>query len=91
MFLEIIVARGWGMITCGNHLGVFVSNPENILNTPGGWVFVSNENLTLETLQMALDAAKEGRKSWTGKTAQPTVNVKKTNRVKKKRTLTKAV
>jgi len=83
-YLEMIVKRGYGMITCGNHLGVFVSSVVNINKTPLGWVFIDSENLTMEKLEMAVEYLKKGRAGWPEKVAndQP-IKIKNKNKKKK--------
>ncbi len=62
MFYQIIINRGGGIITLGEHLGVFVS--DNCVNTPPGWLFVDVKNLTPEKLSKFVDEVRMGRKSW---------------------------
>ena len=64
---ELVLKRGFGMINCGDHLGVFVSPRENIDGTPLGWIFIPTEDLTAEILDAALEAAKEGMRAWPSK------------------------
>ncbi len=59
-----ILSRGGGMITTGNHLGVFVSREENLVACPLGWVFVNVETTTLDQLCEAIEVASQGRKMW---------------------------
>lgn len=59
---ECIVARGGGMIACGNHLGVFVGERDTAC--PAGWVFVDVKAGTPEVFSDALDCANAGREEW---------------------------
>jgi hypothetical protein len=59
-----IMSCGGGLITTGNHLGVFVSRQENLDRCPPGWVFVDVETTTLDQLCEAIEVASRGRKLW---------------------------
>ena len=77
---EMILERGFGIINCGEHLGVFVSPRENISNTPPGWVFLATEDLDEKTLEMALEKAYSGRKNWPLGESIPLSKKKRRNR-----------
>lgn len=51
---QMILERGGGMITCGNHLGVMVSPQVNAKNCPPGWCFVDTETATVEIIAEAV-------------------------------------
>lgn len=70
-YSEHLAVRG-GMATCGQHLGIMVSPPENILRCPPGWVFVPMP-ATAEDVQEAIDHAKMGRKAWPKKVKDSSV------------------
>ena len=61
-YYQMIIDRGGGIITLGEHLGVFVS--DNPINTPPGWLFVNIKNLTVNQLAQWVDEVRDGRKSW---------------------------
>jgi hypothetical protein len=79
--IDRILQDGFGMITCGDHLGVFVSPLRQVGRTPPGWVFVPSETMTAEILQEAIDCAKSGRSDWPKAEKQPKAKI--TNRRKK--------
>lgn len=60
-YLEMIVARGFGMITCGDHLGIMVGPASAINGCPCGWAFIPSEILTLELLQHAYEHMTQGK------------------------------
>lgn len=59
--VKMVFKTGGGMIPCGDHLGVFASTQENVARCPPGWIFVDMATATLDILQDAVTAAKEGR------------------------------
>jgi len=61
-----IISRGGGIITCRDHLGVFVAKAENAKRCPPGWVFVDVDAATIEIIEEAVDCVKAGRKEWPG-------------------------
>ena len=64
-YYQTIIDRGGGMISCGDHLGVYVGIAE--LACPPGWVFVNIEDATVEGISKAVEYQKKGRKTWPGK------------------------
>ncbi len=66
-FREMILRVGFGMINCGDHLGVFVGPERYISGTPPGWIFLPGEDLTAKTLDAAIEAASKGTSSWPSK------------------------
>ncbi len=81
-YLQMIISKGGGIITCGQHLGIFVSSVENIYNTPPGWCFVDIKDATIELLRNTLDEISKGRSLWpindlTGAAPQAFKNKKK--------------
>lgn len=68
-YREMILENGFGMINCGDHLGVLISPRKHIARTPPGWVFLPSEDLTAETLNMAIEAAGKGRTEWPKKSS----------------------
>lgn len=63
-YIEWMLRRGGGMITTGNHLGVFVSDEKNLGRCPPGWVFVDVSSATVEKVSEAIDVATQGRRDW---------------------------
>jgi len=63
-YYQMIVARGCGIITLGDFLGVFVAATELAARTPAGWLFVPIEGLTAEMLKDRVDEVRDGRKGW---------------------------
>ena len=61
---QFVAARGYGMIACGEHLGVFVAPVAHIRRCPAGWVFMPSEEATAERVQEAIDVATAGRSVW---------------------------
>ncbi len=64
LYAQMILERGGGLCTCGEHLGVFISPAANEKATPAGWVFVPLETATEAIIDEAIACAKEGRKHW---------------------------
>lgn len=62
-----ILRRGGGIITCGDHLAVYVSKGVNAKRCPAGWTFVDADTATIETIKNAVDHTQAGRKEWPGK------------------------
>ena len=63
-YATMILAKGGGMITTGQHLGVFVGQALNLHRCPPGWVFVDVETTTLDQVCEAIECASLGRKFW---------------------------
>lgn len=66
-YIQSILERGGGMITCGDHLGIFVSPSENIRACPPGWCFVPMEIATPELINAAHEHMTSGngrRSKW---------------------------
>lgn len=61
-YIEDILSRGGGMVTCGEHLGVMVGSVDS--RVPPGWVFVPVETATVDLVSEAMDVAYAGRKLW---------------------------
>lgn len=65
---ECVLARGGGVISCAEHLGVFVSKPVNDHDCPAGWAFVNIDDTTVEQLREAVAHTKKGRSTWPERT-----------------------
>lgn len=63
-YTRMIIDRGGGIVTCGECLGVFVSHPDNIKQTPAGWTFVDVTTATEARLDEAIANCKQGRATW---------------------------
>jgi len=66
-YVEMIKARGGGIVTCGEHLGVFISTPDNVKNCPVGWGFI-DVNEPAEKIQELIDHVKKEEKRGLRKT-----------------------
>lgn len=72
-YFKWIIDRGGGIITCGEHLGVYVAEatPENVARCPPGWIFVNVKEVTPEQLAKYADIAYRGRRAWPEPDAKP--------------------
>lgn len=72
-YLQSVIDRGGGMITCGQGLGVFVAPCQTAAEVdalgydkrcPKGWTLIAHGEATLERLLAVYEQAKQGRKAW---------------------------
>ena len=61
-YYQSLINRGGGMITCGDHLGVYVGT--SMSACPPGWVFIDTSIATVEVIAEAVEHQKVGRKIW---------------------------
>ncbi len=61
-YYQMIIDKGGGIITLGEHLGVFIGN--DIKHTPPGWLFIDINGLTVNKLAQWVDEVRRGRKNW---------------------------
>jgi hypothetical protein len=64
LIIESWRARGFGMLSLRDGLGVFASSADNVKSCPAGWLFIDLDRLSDEDIERAVDDLKEGRKSW---------------------------
>ncbi len=62
LYYESLIARGGGMINCGQHLGVMIG-PAGC-QVPKGWCFVPIDEATPELIGECCQEVALGRKNW---------------------------
>jgi len=62
-YYKQIIARGGGIITCGQGRGVFVTPACNAARCPAGWGFVPIEEATVGLIQQTVQATRDWKAS----------------------------
>lgn len=63
-YFQSIIDRGGGIVTCGEHLGVFIATADCAAKTPPGWAFVDVATATEPHLREVVEQVTLGRRVW---------------------------